>query len=190
MEAIMAFREWEWALGMKYTLLCIAVFTIACLSMFRRSRFWVLFIVRALWIFTNQFGENLWLSFAHYSGWDGALKSKKKHMAKGKSQQAPEEKEEAIRYGLVVPEGREGGKFRTPKNRNTSGLVDPVAQPMKQYPGSMSRGKGNIGHARIDSGISMNSDWSTEAEASKTAQSMASPNGTMGKKKKKKNRVK
>jgi hypothetical protein len=218
-------------LGIEYNqLFYFTVIVFACLSLFQRTRWWIIFLPRAIWIFYSQ----LWLSLfiacqarcddtftkRLLVAMDVDLESKTRkeiwHAVMGwktKKQRNREtyrgvhkEREEDMWRGLVVPEDQQlpgdGERPLTPRTRQSGRIVESVAQPVKHYPGSVrGHGKGMVRHARYDSGssvgslghassgcvgsIGQNGMDGVDGQADKGQAGQC--NGTIGRKKKRKN---
>lgn len=138
-----------------------------CLCMFRRTRWWILFLPRAFWILSRELWISLFLCFSYQPGWDESLIKRlleftridreprtrkeiwygimgwktKKQRNREKYKEMHREREEDICRGLVVPEDQQlpehGEERRTPRKRKTWGMVRSVAKPVKDYSGSV-----------------------------------------------------
>jgi len=161
-------------------LLYYTVIVFACLSMFRRTRRWVLFPFRACWTLGSQLWINLFLCFSYYADWDDGLIKRllehtkidrepmtwkeiwygimgwktKKQKLREKYKEMHKEREPHIWYGLVTPESQmlDGEEPWAPRKRKTWGMVESVAKPVKEYSGSVrGHGDGTIRHTRYGS---------------------------------------
>ena len=182
MESLRAFIGEPFGANLEFRKLCYYSITVLpCLFVFRRTRWWLLLLPRALWILSREFWTNLFLCFSYQPGcdenlimllesprvnrepmtrkeiWSEVMNWKtKKQRNRMKYKEMHGEREINISRGLVVLDGHQISdqweRPWTPRKRKTTGIVESVATPVKNYSGSdKGHCKGTIRHARYSS---------------------------------------
>lgn len=108
------------------------IIVFACLSMFRTTRRWILFVIRAIWCLGFECGVNYFLQYCYRDDWSDAILGRrldgsrherepmswgemwyamwgyrtKKQMLRSRNRDMVKNSDVEIRYGLVVPNGK------------------------------------------------------------------------------------
>lgn len=188
------------------------VILFACLSIFRRTRWWILFIIRAIWLLGFEFWINYFLVY-NANGNDAMLrrlltgtqlqreplgkgepwyriwgrKTRKQRIRERHKDIVDRQPEEGIWHGLVDPEGKPFPRDRScPANRlnkrRSRGLVESVAQPMKQYGAVGAHDDGTVRGGSSQSSVK-GGDTADEGQSCQSGQ-----NGSLGRKTKEKSK--